>query len=215
MVLDQSRDPRIDRPSADDGLSRGGIDEADVGFPGAGNRLSVAFSRARAARAAARVEALDGGGCMIEELPELTGFLFEEAELVDSGRFDEWLSLLSDDIRYRVFSPIVATGDASPALLFDEDVRTLRSRVRQLSAPESTIAENPRSIDRRFVANVRASYGSEVGSFEVRSNVLLRRTRGGGGEPPILSAAPRASLRRVGGAVRPLRRTASLDDVGG
>ena len=149
---------------------------------------------------------------MIDELPEIAEFLFDEAELLDSGRFEQWLTLLTDDVRYRVFSPIIATGEAAPALLFDEDIRTLRSRVRQLATPESTIAENPRSLDRRFVANVRASR-AEAGCFDVRSNVLLRRTRGVGSEPQILAASRRDSLRRVGGSFRLSARAASLDDV--
>ena len=31
---------------------------------------------------------------------EIAGFLYAEAELLDERRHDEWLALLSDDIRY-------------------------------------------------------------------------------------------------------------------
>src|SRR5262249_37605570 len=92
----------------------------------------------------------------------------------------------------------------------DEDIASLRSRVAQLSTPELTVAENPRSIDRRFVANVRVAREGE--RILVASNVLLRRVRGVGTEPCSFSTARRDVLRKIDGNLRLAVRPVQLDD---
>jgi 3-phenylpropionate/cinnamic acid dioxygenase small subunit len=150
------------------------------------------------------------------ELREATEFLFAEAECLDEGRFRDWLALVAEDVRYRVYAPTIRdladqTRDEVP--LLDETHASLRSRVEQLSTPAFTVAENPRSLDRRFVANVRAAHDAETGGFAVRSNFLLRRARGVGVEPQILSATRADVLSHAGGGLVLRRRTVRLDDA--
>lgn len=142
-------------------------------------------------------------------------FLIEEAEILDEARYSDWLALLAPDVRYRVFAPVIRMAGASVERvpLFEEDFVALRSRVLQLENPELTVAENPRSIDRRFVTNVRVRRGAMADAFEVRSNLLIRRARGLDHEPQLLSATRLDVVRRVDGALRLAARIAQVDDA--
>ncbi len=150
-----------------------------------------------------------------EDEREIAEFLFAEAELLDEGRLVAWLELLTPDVHYRAFAPQVpVAGQAAPqAPLFEDDLSSIRARVQQLSTPAFTLAENPRSVDRRFVANVRTSPGEREGEFVVRSNLLVRRSRGLATEPILLAGTRRDVLRRGEGGLRLASRTVQLDDA--
>ena len=149
------------------------------------------------------------------ETREVGDFLVEEAEALDEARYADWLTLLTPDVRYRVFAPVIRVAGAAVERvpLFEEDFAALRSRVLQLENPELTVAENPRSVDRRFVANLRCRRASAEDAFEVRSNLLIRRTRGLAEEPQLLSATRHDIVRRVEGTLRLAARTAQIDDA--
>src|SRR5947209_5844528 len=68
---------------------------------------------------------------------ETVTWLDNEAELLDNGRFEDWLGLLTDDIRYTV--PVRLTrerGGGSDVHMgaphFKDDLGTLRMRVERL-----------------------------------------------------------------------------------
>src|SRR5438128_1185353 len=66
-----------------------------------------------------------GGGLMIAPVSrdlqqDIEQFLYEEAALIDDGRFHEWLDLFTDDVRY--WMPIRETLQAHPDGLHPEDV---------------------------------------------------------------------------------------------
>ena len=149
------------------------------------------------------------------ESREVTEFLFTEAEILDARRFSEWLALLAEEIRYVVYAPTTITDGAEERRvpLLDEDISSLRARVAQISTPQFTISENPPSIDRRFVTNIRAAIDVGGDCITVRSNVLLRRARGVGTEPHVFSTSRQDAIRRVDGRLRLWRRTVQLDDV--
>src|SRR5919206_2577942 len=93
---------------------------------------------------------------------EIEEFLYREAELLDERRYQDWLALLADDIRY--WMPMrrnVKYGDAeseftrarSDVNWFDEGKETLERRVKQI---ETGIhwAEEPRSRLSHLITNV-------------------------------------------------------------
>ena len=95
---------------------------------------------------------------------EIEEFLIYEAALLDEWRLEEWLALMTPEVRYLV--PPLDTPDADhrdTLFLIADDRRTLASRVRQLLSG-ITWAENPRSRTRRLITNVRlfAANGGEV-----------------------------------------------------
>jgi phthalate 3,4-dioxygenase beta subunit len=116
------------------------------------------------------------------------------------------LGVLTDDIRYRMPVQVTtATGTAGPVLgdmvHFDEDRYTLGLRVERLEGRHAW-TEDPPSRTRRFVTNVRvtpAGGGQRQGDIqevEVRSYLLLFRSRGDDREPDFISAERTDVLRR-------------------
>ena len=94
---------------------------------------------------------------------DVAEFLYREAELLDERRYQEWLTLLADDIRY--WMPMRRnvkfgegerefTREGSDIAWFDEGKDTLTRRVRQI---ETGIhwAEEPRSRIAHLVSNVQ------------------------------------------------------------
>ena len=146
---------------------------------------------------------------------EAVTWLDREAELLDDGRYEDWLALLADDIQYTV--PIRLTRERgstsevrSLAPHFLEDMTTLRMRVERLKT-EFAWAEDPPSRTRRFVTNVRARQ-TETG-LEVRSYLLLYRNRGEDTSAEMISAERHDVLRRTSFGWRLCSRQVTLDQA--
>ena len=114
---------------------------------------------------------------------EIEQFLYDEAELLDDGRFHEWLDLFTDDVRY--WMPVRETlqgrrdglhpeGPPTVALI-DDDKAFLTLRVRRLDTGLAH-AETPPSRTRRLIGNVRIREQPD-GELLVRSNFLLYQAR--------------------------------------
>jgi biphenyl 2,3-dioxygenase beta subunit len=114
---------------------------------------------------------------------EVEEFLYDEASLLDERRYDEWLALLTDDVRY--WMPIRRTTTAKEVAneftqpggmaFFDDDKETLTVRVQRMAVGRAW-AEDPPSRARRFVSNLRILEvdGDEI---SVAVNFHLYRTR--------------------------------------
>jgi 3-phenylpropionate/cinnamic acid dioxygenase small subunit len=136
---------------------------------------------------------------------DVTTWLFWEAELLDQRRFREWLSLLADDVRYRL--PVTVTTmrrtDHVPLgamAHFDEDRYSLEKRVERLEGDHAW-TEDPPSRARRFVTNVRVAPidGGAALEVEARSYVLLYRSRGDDRAADLVSVERTDRLRAVAG----------------
>ena len=105
-------------------------------------------------------------------------FLYREAELLDTYKFDAWLSLFTDDIDYQM--PVRTTrflteGDGFEEFgLMSENRASLTTRVRRLET-EFAWAEVPPSRTRHFVNNVIVE--QEGDELEVRMSFIVTRTR--------------------------------------
>jgi 3-phenylpropionate/cinnamic acid dioxygenase small subunit len=141
-------------------------------------------------------------------------FLYYEAELLDDRRYDDWLALFTEDIRYT--APIKVTRK-SPAIdvvddigHFDDTIHSLGLRVRRLST-DVAWAEDPPSHTRRIVGNIRVRPADDADELAVRSNLLLFRSRGDLGAYDLIAGERHDLLRRVDGELRIARRRAVLD----
>jgi p-cumate 2,3-dioxygenase beta subunit len=117
---------------------------------------------------------------MVDVQREVEDFLYDEAELLDSWRLEEWLALFSEDCRYLV-PPGDLPPDASPekSLFYIADNHVLlRERVRRL-AKRNAHAEYPHSKTRHFLSNVRILPGSDENEIAVRCAFLTHRSRAG------------------------------------
>ncbi|ODU04432.1 MAG: hypothetical protein ABS81_10295 [Pseudonocardia sp. SCN 72-86] len=118
-------------------------------------------------------------------------FLDEEAALLDANRLDDWLALLSPDVRYSmpvrvsVMRADLAAGVVDGFSHFDEDHTSLAYRVRHVLEVDAH-AEAVPSRTRRFVTNVRPVPADGV--LKVRSSLLLVRSRGNDPDLGLLSA---------------------------
>ena len=146
---------------------------------------------------------------------EAASFLDEEAEILDEGRFEDWLELLTEDVRYRMpVRPTRARSEPGPARdgmdHFDEDRYSLAKRVERLCG-EHAWTEDPPSRTRRFVTNVRVRPG-EPGDLNVRSYLLLFRSRLDVRPPEWVAAERRDVLRRTGAGLRIASRFIVVDE---
>lgn len=113
---------------------------------------------------------------------ELARFLFREARTLDDLRFDDWLGMLSPDIRYRVCltQQVEAerkTGAAAAphvAVIADDRMSFLEVRVARLTRGLAA-CESPASNTRRFVSNVFVDGGANGAA--VHSNLAVFQSR--------------------------------------
>jgi 3-phenylpropionate/cinnamic acid dioxygenase small subunit len=139
---------------------------------------------------------------------EMALWLYHEAQLLDEGRFDEWLDMLTDDIVYeapvRLTKELGQGGESAYKAIgnqyhFLEDRNTLGLRVERLKT-DFAWAEDPPSRTRRFVSNVRVDGGSTQDEVKMRSYLLLYRNRGEDTHADLLSAERQdVFLRGAGG----------------
>ena len=120
---------------------------------------------------------------------DIEQFLYEEAELLDERRFEDWLELLTDDIRYWmpmrrnvIFGELDRefTREGHDIIWFDEGKDTLERRVKQILTGVHW-AEEPLSRIRHFVTNVQVVKAEpsvpEAKEVSVRCRFLIYRNR--------------------------------------
>ncbi len=150
---------------------------------------------------------------------EIAQFFYAEAEFLDERRYDEWLALLADDIRY--WMPMrrnVKFGDTEREFTretddiawFDEGKDTLTRRVRQIQTGIHW-AEEPRSRIAHMVSNVQLlSVTPDEREVVAKSRFLIYRNRAET-ETDILVGKREDTLRRDGDGWSIARRKIVLD----
>jgi 3-phenylpropionate/cinnamic acid dioxygenase small subunit len=146
---------------------------------------------------------------------EITDWMYMEAELLDAGKYREWLLLVTDDVRYVVPLRVTREREAPTDLvagmaLMDDDHNSLEMRVLRLET-EFAWAEDPPSRSRHFVTNIRVKPGVGDDEYLVKSNLLLYRTRGDNPVYDLLSGEREDELRRDGDGFLLRSRSVVLD----
>ena len=107
---------------------------------------------------------------------EIEAFLYEEAELLDNWQLMEWAALFTDDAIYRAPALDDPTRDPENSVfLINDDLPRIKSRARQLLGATAW-AENPRSMTRRLITNVRV-VAVEGDAIRATANFLIQRSR--------------------------------------
>jgi p-cumate 2,3-dioxygenase beta subunit len=104
-------------------------------------------------------------------------FLFEEADLLDQWKLDEWLALFTDDARYYVPPTDLRGDDADPntSLFYVCDDRNrMNERVTRLKKAGAH-SEWPRSKTRHLVSNVRVTHDREM--IRARASFAVWRSK--------------------------------------
>ena len=107
---------------------------------------------------------------------EIEAFLYDEAELLDNWQLMEWAALFTEDAIYR--APALDDPSRDPAnsvFLINDDLPRIKSRARQLLG-ETAWAENPRSMTRRLISNVRI-LAVEGDTIRATANFFIQRSR--------------------------------------
>jgi 3-phenylpropionate/cinnamic acid dioxygenase small subunit len=146
---------------------------------------------------------------------EIQRFLYREAALLDRRDYSGWLSLTTDDVRYRVTAVVARDAGSAPMdyAIIDENQTGLKSRIDQISNPRLTRAENPPSMMRRVVSNIEAYHAENQHEFAVTSYLLAYRSRPSAPEGGFYVAVRNDTLRRNDANWRLARRTVQLDHV--
>jgi len=155
---------------------------------------------------------------------EVGQFYYEEAELLDDGRFADWLELLADDLDYWMPTrtnrlrrqqalSIAARGEAA---FYDETKESLAWRIRRFDSGMAW-AEDPPSRTRHLITNVVVRHvdpsqhrAFSVDDLEVRSAFLVYRNRLQR-EENIFAGRRTDILRRVSAGLQVARRVVLLD----
>ena len=153
---------------------------------------------------------------------EVEDFLCHEADLLDERRYEEWLALLTEDVRY--WMPMRRnvkvddlerefTREGLDISWFDEGKDTLIRRVRQIQTGIHW-AEEPVSRISHMISNVRLLEANpswaEPAEVTVRCRFLVYRNRVET-ETDILVGKREDLLRHVGGNWQIARRKILLD----
>jgi 3-phenylpropionate/cinnamic acid dioxygenase small subunit len=148
---------------------------------------------------------------------EIENFLYDEAELLDTRQFEDWLDLLTEDIRY--WMPMrrnikfdhqehEETREQQDMNWFDEGKETLTQRVKQILTGVHW-AEEPLSRVCHMVSNVRLM-SVTPNEVQVKSRFLIYRNRQQD-ETDIFVGKREDTLRKVDGAWKIARRKIILD----
>jgi 3-phenylpropionate/cinnamic acid dioxygenase small subunit len=153
---------------------------------------------------------------------ELEDFLYMEADLLDNRRYEEWLDILAEDIRYwmplrRNFRFGQESHENSRELeelaWFDENKTTLALRVKQIMTGIHWAEEPPSRIS-HFVTNVRIIEANpsagEPSEVKASSRFLIYRNRLQD-ETDILAGKREDMLRKVDTQWKIARRNIFLD----
>ncbi|MCW4465724.1 3-phenylpropionate/cinnamic acid dioxygenase subunit beta [Glutamicibacter sp. MNS18] len=110
-------------------------------------------------------------------------FYFTEAELLDDGRFADWLEIFEEDLFY--FAPLrtnrlrrqaaLSIGREGEAAYFDETKESLAWRIRRYDSGMAW-AEDPPSRTRHLISNITARWQGPT-ELRVRSAFLVYRNR--------------------------------------
>ena len=128
---------------------------------------------------------------------EVQGFLTHEANLLDSGQFEEWLELFDEDGVYWVPSSPTQEDMHGQVSIILEDKNLLKIRVARLSHPKAH-AVNPRPTTVHMVGNISADMEGEL----VISKSKLIMTEFRNSRETCLGGSVTHRLRKKGGKYR-------------
>lgn len=133
--------------------------------------------------AEAALQLVPGSELSVETAWRIERFLSLEARLLDEERYEEWLALLSPDIRYRMPIPGNAYRKNRPGatslgegMIYDENWDRLRQRAMREETGMVWLNDPPtRHV--RIITNIETFAAGEAGSYDVRSKFQLFRAR--------------------------------------
>ena len=150
----------------------------------------------------------------LETRLEISDFLVQEAEYLDDRQYEDWLTLFAPDIHYTAPIRVHRKSPASDIIddigHFDDNFASLTMRVKRLRT-DVAWAEDPPSHTRRLITNIRIRLTGITDELDVRSNLLMFRSRGDRGSYDLIVGERQDRFRRIGQEWKIARRRAILD----
>ena len=148
------------------------------------------------------------------EYRELADFLYYEAELLSDQDYPAWGKCLADDLHYVIPVPqfLDPTGPREIGIgngYFDDDIHSMRVRLQLLSSPQTTTAENVRSLLNHVVTNIRVSNAGD-NEYQCNSSITVYRSRFNKKEPTIISGRRTDLIRRTDSGFQLAKREVKL-----
>jgi PAH dioxygenase small subunit len=148
---------------------------------------------------------------------EAFGFLQTEAEWLDNKQWKEWLTILSQNLSYKM--PVrTVPQNREPGSEFSKDMfhfydnyKTMELRVKRMYT-ELAWAEDPASRTRRFITNIRVSELDD-NRLEVKSYILLMRSHIDNPKYQMLSAERIDILEPTDSGLKLARRDIYVDQT--
>jgi 3-phenylpropionate/cinnamic acid dioxygenase small subunit len=145
-------------------------------------------------------------------------FLYREARTLDENRFEDWLEMLADDVRYEM--PLTLNRERAerervydPDMqYFAENIHSLKMRVARLGT-EYAWAEDPPTRTRHLVLNVELEPGEDQSEVVAHSAFVVFANRGGLGEWQTYVGRRTDLLVRDGSDWKIRRRSLYLDQA--
>ncbi len=110
--------------------------------------------------------------------------LVQEAALLDAGRLNEWLAMLTDDIRYRVPAGPAGAGAGSGFLYIIDDGRAeLEERIWRINESGLNHSQDPPTRQMRCISNVRLEPVADPLEIKVSCYTVLWEIKSGSHEP--------------------------------
>ncbi|MBT2654978.1 3-phenylpropionate/cinnamic acid dioxygenase subunit beta [Bacillus sp. ISL-18] len=147
---------------------------------------------------------------------EAYGFLVTEAAFLDNNQFQEWKSMLSEDLLYTMpvrttHENVFQTQFSKDMFHFYENYRSIGLRIRRMET-EYAWAEDPASRARRFVTNVRVSE-LEDNRLDVKSYQLVTRSRLDATDSQLLSMERCDLLEQTDSGLKLVKREIYADST--
>ena len=142
------------------------------------------------------------------DLRAAEAFLFHEAELLDDGRFEEWMELFTPDGTYWV--PIAPDQDNPFDMVshYYDDRPYMEARFKRLREP-TQLVYTARTRSHHHVSNVRVlGFDAAAGEHRISSYVLMVESRPD--EQRIFSGRCEYRLRAVDGTLKIVRKKVVL-----
>ncbi|MDZ8183571.1 MAG: aromatic-ring-hydroxylating dioxygenase subunit beta [Nostoc sp. ChiSLP02] len=109
---------------------------------------------------------------------ECQALLFQEARLLDDGKFDDWLALFTSKCLYWIPSNLDGKDPRKQVSIAFDDRRRLEDKVFWLQCGFA-YAQTPRSRTSRIISNIEIFSSAKEEEVNIRSNFLIHEFRQG------------------------------------
>ena len=140
------------------------------------------------------------GGLTDDDLEAIELLLYRETEYLDQARYEEWLSLFTDDCHYWVPARKDQTDPVNDISLFYEDRDLMEMRIGRIQHPRAHSLDNPVTTSHVTGDKLVESISTDTGELIVTTRFqMVEHQRG---EQRLFAGAYRYHLRRESGGFK-------------